>query len=86
MPSDPKRIMSARQPRPATSFAARSKPRTSSVANPEPRDFRNAQSKYERYLVLAHAEVLSGDTVGAQNYYQHAEHYFRSMSPDPSVT
>ena len=24
----------------------------------------------------------SGNTVAAENYYQHAEHYFRSMSSD----
>jgi len=34
---------------------------------------------YERYLALAHAEVLNGDRIAAENYFQHAEHYFRSM-------
>jgi hypothetical protein len=24
--------------------------------------------------------------IGAENYYQHAEHYFRSMSPDLGTT
>jgi hypothetical protein len=24
--------------------------------------------------------------IGAENYYQHAEHYYRSMSPDPTTT
>jgi hypothetical protein len=37
---------------------------------------------YERHLALAQAEVRSGNSVGAENYYQHAEHYFRSMSKD----
>jgi hypothetical protein len=27
--------------------------------------------------------VQIGNTVGAENYYQYAEHYFRSMRPDP---
>jgi hypothetical protein len=69
--------MSARQPRPA-SFAARSK-------RPEPRGFQNAQRNYERYLALARAETLAGNTVGAEDYYQYAEHYYRSMSSDPEV-
>jgi Domain of unknown function (DUF4167) len=34
------------------------------------------------YLALARAQAQVGDIVGAENYYQHAEHYFRSMSPD----
>jgi len=34
---------------------------------------------YERYLALTHAETQNGNTVAAENYYQHAEHYFRSM-------
>jgi Domain of unknown function (DUF4167) len=39
----------------------------------------NARRQYERYLALAQAAVLSGDAVEAQNYYQHAEHFFRVM-------
>ena len=42
--------MSARQPRPAVSFAARSKRWTSSAARPEPKSSQNAQRDYERYL------------------------------------
>ena len=37
-------------------------------------------------MALARAESLIGNTVGAENYYQHAEHYFRSMSLDPEAT
>jgi hypothetical protein len=39
----------------------------------------NAQKNYERYLALARAETLAGDRITAENYFQHAEHYFRSM-------
>jgi Domain of unknown function (DUF4167) len=46
----------------------------------------NAQRSYERYLALARAEAQSGDMIGAENYYQHAEHYFRSMSSDLGTT
>jgi uncharacterized MAPEG superfamily protein len=46
----------------------------------------NTQRSYERYLALAQAQILVGDTVGAENYYQHAEHFFRSMSSHPGST
>jgi Domain of unknown function (DUF4167) len=34
---------------------------------------------YERYLALAREAALNGDIVEAENFYQHAEHYFRVM-------
>lgn len=43
---------------------------------------KDARSNYERYLSLARAEVLTGDRIAAENYFQHAEHYFRSMHQD----
>jgi hypothetical protein len=61
---------------------ARSKRWTSSAARPEPIGSQNARRNYERYLALARAEAQIGNTVGAENYYQYAEHYFRSMSSD----
>ena len=39
----------------------------------------NAHQKYERYVALAREALLNGDTVEAENCYQHAEHYFRVM-------
>ena len=83
MHNGPKRIMSTRQPRTAVSFAVRSKRETSSAVRSEPKHSQNAQRSYERYLALARAEALIGNTVGAENYYQHAEHYFRSMTLAP---
>jgi hypothetical protein len=74
--------MIARQPRPAASFAARPKRWTSNAARSESKSSQNAQRNYERYLALARAEAQIGNTVGAENYYQYAEHYFRSMSSD----
>ena len=41
--------------------------------------FANAKWNYHRYLALAEAAALSGDVVAAQNFYQHAEHFFRTM-------
>ena len=37
-------------------------------------------------MALARAEALIGNTVGAENYYQYAEHYYRSMASDPEAT
>jgi hypothetical protein len=82
MQNGPNSIMSARQPRPARPFAARSKRWTSSAPRPDPKNSQNAQKNYERYLALARAEAQIGNMVGAENYYQYAEHYFRSMSSD----
>ena len=69
--------MNTRQPRPAASFAGRSKRWSSNAARPEQNGSHNARRNYERYLALAQAEAQSGNIVGAENYYQHAEHYFR---------
>jgi hypothetical protein len=35
--------------------------------------------KHARFLVLAREATLAGDTIEAENCYQHAEHYFRVM-------
>jgi hypothetical protein len=51
---------------------------------PQARNAQNAQRNYERYLALARAEALAGDRIVAENYFQHAEHYFRSMSENPN--
>jgi hypothetical protein len=76
--------MSTYQPKPASAFVARPKQWTSRPNRPnrpDPAGSQNAQRNYDRYMELARAMVLAGDTVGAENYYQHAEHYLRSMSP-----
>jgi len=71
--------MNARRYGSAKPFANRPNQRTSNVVRPAPRDSENAQRSYERYLALANAQAQAGDIVGAENYYQHAEHYFRAM-------
>ena len=76
---DDSRITMNTNPRPAAPFGARltrSKSRPNGI---QPQNTQSAQKNYERYLALARAEALAGDTIGAENYYQHAEHYFRSM-------
>lgn len=79
-------MMNSRQQRPAGSYAARPKRWTQNAARPEAKGSQNAQRNYERYLALAQAESLSGNRVEAENYYQHAEHYFRSMAADRGAT
>jgi hypothetical protein len=75
MQNGPK-TMGPRHPRPAA-FDVRSKSSTARTTHPSSH---NAQRNYERYLALARAEAQVGNPVGAENYYQHAEHYFRLMS------
>ena len=86
MQNGSKTTMTTRQPRPAASFAVRSRRWTSGAARPEPVTSQNARRNYERYLALARAEAQIGNTVGAENCYQYAEHYFRSMSLDSEGT
>jgi hypothetical protein len=40
----------------------------------------NAYQVFERYIALAREAQTSGDRIGAENLYQHAEHYFRIMN------
>jgi hypothetical protein len=69
--------MNRHQKRP---FAGRSQQRPSIALRPELQDSHNARRNYERYVALAQAELQAGDRVAAENYYQHAEHYFRMSS------
>lgn len=39
----------------------------------------NARNNYERYIALAQVAARSGDKIQTENYYQHADHYFRLM-------
>ena len=44
----------------------------------------SASRNHARYLVLAREATLAGDTIEAENCYQHAEHYFRVMRESES--
>jgi hypothetical protein len=37
----------------------------------------SAYQIFERYLALAREATAGGDRIAAENFYQHAEHYFR---------
>ena len=87
MQNGPSTNMRTRQSRPvASSNNHRTKRWTSNGARPQQNGSQSAQRNYERYMALAQAEAQSGNLIGAENYYQHAEHYFRSMSPDVVAT
>ena len=53
-------------------------------ARPQTANVQNFERSYERYLSLARAEALTGDRIAAENYFQHAEHYFRAMRENRS--
>jgi hypothetical protein len=39
----------------------------------------NHRQNFDRYTALARTALSSGDAIEAENYSQHAEHYFRLM-------
>ena len=47
---------------------------------PEVRVRGTVQQVHDKYLTLARDATSSGDRIGAENYYQHAEHYYRIIS------
>jgi Domain of unknown function (DUF4167) len=85
--SGPKRPNRARPPRRPDSFKGRPQQRRApNAARPEQRHSQSAQRNYQHYMELARAEAAAGNPVGAENYYQHAEHYFRTMNPEHDTT
>lgn len=42
----------------------------------------SAHQVHEKYLTLARDATSAGDRIAAENYYQHAEHYFRIINVD----
>ena len=86
MQNSPKHtVMNPRQPKPTASFAGRPNQWAPNANHPK-LNRGSLQRSYERYLALAQEEARSGNVVGAENYYQHAEHYFRLMSSNPGAT
>ena len=83
----------AAQPRPNAKVMTNAMPRSShptrrnepsGFLHPQAMNAQSAQRNYERYLALARAEALAGDRIVAENYFQHAEHYFRTLSENPN--
>jgi Domain of unknown function (DUF4167) len=60
-------------------FSGRSQGSERKLSGPVGVRFIDAKKSYERYMALARAAGSAGDTIEIENYYQHAEHYFRLM-------
>lgn len=46
----------------------------------------SAHQIFERYIALAREASIEGDTIAAENLYQHAEHYFRIANANRDVS
>jgi len=57
-----------------------SKNQTFDSNGPEVRVRGNANQVLEKYLALARDAQSAGDRIAAENYFQHAEHYFRIIN------
>jgi hypothetical protein len=66
-------------PRKQRPQGARLPQRQNAGARPRQNGSGSAHQKYERYVALAREATRNGDSVEAENCYQHAEHYFRVM-------
>ena len=64
----------SRPPRPANERPPGNRP-----SGPVRHGAGNARNNYGRYTTLAKDAARRGDVIEAENYYQHAEHYFRVM-------
>lgn len=57
-----------------------SRSQTFDSTGPEVRIRGNAYQVLEKYLAMARDATSAGDRVAAENFYQHAEHYFRIVN------
>ena len=49
-------------------------------SGPDVRIRGNAYQVLEKYLAMARDATAAGDRIAAENFYQHAEHYFRMIN------
>jgi len=56
------------------------RPQTYDSSGPDVRIRGNAYQVLEKYLALARDATAAGDRIAAENFYQHAEHYFRMIN------
>ncbi len=57
-----------------------SKQNTFDSSGPDVKVRGTASQVFEKYLTLARDATTSGDRVAAENFYQHAEHYYRILN------
>ena len=74
--------MSTKQPNGKGYSVPSANRRRSRAVQRRPARSANAKASYEKYVTLARAAARSGDVVETENYYQHAEHYFRLMKDE----
>jgi hypothetical protein len=54
------------------------------VSHRNDRTSANAEKSYHSYMALARESASRGDTIAAENFYQHAEHFLRLLKePTP---
>ena len=75
--------MTIRQRNDSRPFASRANRLTANSARQRPDQGVNAKARYVRYVAMARAAAQAGDVIEAENFYQHAEHYFRMMKERP---
>jgi Domain of unknown function (DUF4167) len=80
------RDLNRRSSRPPAPYVDRLKRWSSNSSHHGPKSPHDAQRNYERYLALAQAEAQRGNSIEAENYYQHAEHCFRSTTSARETT
>ena len=71
--------MTTHQRNDSRAFSSRPSRSTSSSTRRRPDQGVNPKARYAQYVELARAAALTGDAVETENYYQHAEHYYRMM-------
>jgi hypothetical protein len=86
MQNGPRRPNRGRRPGPPGSFNGRPQQRPPNAPRPEQRSSQSAQRNYQHYMELGRAEAANGNAVGAENYYQYAEHDFRTMNSGQETT
>ncbi len=59
-----------------------SKQNTFDSSGPDVKVRGTASQVFEKYLTLARDATTSGNRVAAENFYQHAEHYYRILNFD----
>ncbi len=79
IPSRPRPITAQLRPTNAKMAVNAMSLRSSRFGQPNARVPQDPRTKYQHYLALAGAETVAGDLIAAENFYQHAEHYLRSM-------
>ncbi len=79
MPNDKRNKAAHRSARGGRQFSAGKPSRPTQSASSSANTVAQAKRSYERYIALARDAASAGDAIESENYYQHAEHYLRTM-------